>query len=84
MDSRAEMFDITGNVWEWVQEDYGGNDPKLQRLGVVRGGSWRTKDRTELLASHRRAVAATTRSDEIGFRVVLSSVGARSREERDE
>lgn len=84
MDSRAEMFDIAGNVWEWVQENYGGNDPKLQRLGVVRGGSWRTKDRTELLASHRRAVPPSTRSDEIGFRVVLSPEGVRAREERDE
>jgi len=84
MDSRAELFDIAGNVWEWVQENYGGDDPKLQRLGTVRGGSWRTKDRTDALASHRRAVPASTRSDEIGFRVVLSPVGVHAREERDE
>ncbi len=84
MDSRAEMFDLAGNVWEWEQGNYGGNDPKLQNLGVVRGGSWHTKDRTELLASHRRAVAPETRSDEIGFRVVLSAEGVRAREGLDD
>ncbi len=84
MDERAEMFDLAGNVWEWEEGSYGGNDPKLQRLGVVRGGSWRAKDQTELLASHRRPVPPSTRSDEIGFRVVLSPAGVRAREERDE
>ncbi len=84
MDARAEMFDLSGNVWEWEQENYGGSDPKFARLGVVRGGSWRVKNRTELLASHRRAVAAGVRSDEIGFRVVLSPEGVRAREEREE
>ncbi len=80
MDLRAETFDLAGNVWEWEQENYGGKDPKLQNFGVVRGGSWRTKDRTELLASHRRPVAPVTRSDEIGFRVVLSNEGVFARE----
>jgi serine/threonine protein kinase/formylglycine-generating enzyme required for sulfatase activity len=84
LDPRTELYDITGNVWEWVLENYGGNDPKLQRMGVVRGGSWRTKDRTELLASHRRPIGAGARSDEVGFRVVLSPAGVRAREEREE
>lgn len=84
MDARAEMYDLTGNVWEWEQENYGGDAPATQHLGVVRGGSWRTKDWRELLASHRQAVATETRSDEIGFRVVLSNEGVRAREELDE
>ncbi|MCE9519954.1 MAG: SUMF1/EgtB/PvdO family nonheme iron enzyme [Verrucomicrobia bacterium] len=84
MDARAEMYDLAGNVWEWEQSNYGGKDPKLQNLGVVRGGSWRTKDQAELLASHRRAVAPETQSDDIGFRVVLSAEGERAREEIEE
>jgi formylglycine-generating enzyme required for sulfatase activity len=80
-DPHTEMYDLAGNVWEWVQEDFGGSDPKQQRLGVVRGGSWRTKDRNEMLASFRKPVSPGTRTDEIGFRVVLSVDGARAREE---
>lgn len=80
-DSRTEIFDMSGNVWEWVQEDYGGDDFKASRMGVVRGGSWRTKERTELLSSHRRAINATTRVDDIGFRIVLSTENVHARED---
>ena len=78
---RSETYDLAGNVWEWVQEDYGGNDPKTARMGVVRGGSWRTKERTELLSSHRRAITAGSRVDEVGFRIVLSTENVHARED---
>ncbi|MEI6534393.1 MAG: SUMF1/EgtB/PvdO family nonheme iron enzyme, partial [Verrucomicrobiaceae bacterium] len=80
-DPRISTYDLSGNVWEWVQEDYGGNDPKLAHMGVVRGGSWRTKERTELLASYRRAVDAGTRADDIGIRIVLSTEKVHARED---
>jgi eukaryotic-like serine/threonine-protein kinase len=48
---------------------------------VVRGGSWRTKDRLEMLASYRRPVPPSMRADDIGFRVVLSTDGVKAREE---
>lgn len=82
-EARSDMYDLAGNVWEWVQEDMGGPDPKTQHQGVVRGGSWRTRDRLEMLASFRRPVASALRSDEIGFRIVLSTEGTRARGEEE-
>jgi formylglycine-generating enzyme required for sulfatase activity len=81
MDPHTEMYDLAGNVWEWVQEDMGGPDPKLQRMGVLRGGSWRTKERNEMLASFRRPVSPGMRADDVGFRIVLSTDGVKAREE---
>lgn len=36
-----QFYDLAGNVWEWVADDF---DPQAQRLreGVLRGGSWNT------------------------------------------
>jgi formylglycine-generating enzyme required for sulfatase activity len=70
-------------VWEWVQDDYGGEDPKVRHLGVVRGGSFRSMKQEELLASHRRPIPLNTRGDEIGFRVVLSEEGVIARREEE-
>lgn len=80
-DPRTGLKDLSGNVWEWVADDFGGSDVKQRSLGVVRGGSWRTREREELLASYRRAVSSGTRSDEIGFRLVLGEVGVLARED---
>jgi formylglycine-generating enzyme required for sulfatase activity len=79
--AHLDMYDMAGNVWEWVQEDMGGPNPTLQRLGVLRGGSWRTKDRNEMLASFRRPVPAGMRENDVGFRIVLSVEGSRARAE---
>jgi formylglycine-generating enzyme required for sulfatase activity len=79
----SDIYDLAGNVWEWVQEDMGGSDPKTQRWGVVRGGSWRSKDQLEMMASYRKAVPVGTRIDDIGFRIVLSTEGTRARGEED-
>ncbi len=76
----SALRDLGGNVWEWVQEDFGGTDDKTKAQGVVRGGSWRTASREELLSSHRRPVPPATRADDIGFRVVLSTDGVTARE----
>lgn len=67
--------DLCGNVAEWVAEDFGGSDSKLQKHGVVRGGSWRSQSREALLSSHRQPHDVDERSDEVGFRVVLSPDG---------
>ena len=66
------VFDLSGNVWEWVQDDFGGGDAKTKTFGTCRGGSWMTSDQLELLASFRRGVAADQRASDIGFRVLLS------------
>jgi formylglycine-generating enzyme required for sulfatase activity len=78
---RTGLMDLSGNVWEWVADDFGSTDPKRKNQAVVRGGSWRTREREELLASFRRAVNAGTRNDEIGFRMVLSTAGVVARED---
>jgi eukaryotic-like serine/threonine-protein kinase len=74
------LRDLAGNVWEWVADDFGGADARTARLGVLRGGSFRTKLRNELLSSHRRAVPLATKADDVGFRIVLSPVGTVARE----
>ncbi|TLD70953.1 PEGA domain-containing protein [Phragmitibacter flavus] len=75
------FFDLSGNVAEWVTGEFGGTDEKLRTQGVVRGGSWKSRKREELLSSHRRAVPQGARMDEVGFRVVLSQDGVFSRPE---
>jgi hypothetical protein len=72
--------DLAGNVSEWVRDDFGGADSK-QKLGVVRGGNWRTSTREELLSSYRRALPPANRSDDVGFRVVVSSDGVAARQD---
>jgi len=79
--NEGTLHDLAGNVWEWVREDYGGTDEKQRGMGALRGGSWRTAEREEMLASYRRPMPVWTRSDEIGFRVVLSARGTAARED---
>lgn len=73
------LYDVQGNVWEWVQDWYGPNyyqqsserDPKGPESGqlrVCRGGSWH--DDTCWLPTRNRA-SPTYRANNIGFRVVL-------------
>lgn len=75
------VMDLSGNVWEWVQEDFGGDDPKTKAYGTTRGGSWVTKDRQELLASFRHPVPANVRLPDVGFRVLLGGARAARDEE---
>jgi formylglycine-generating enzyme required for sulfatase activity len=67
------VMDLAGNVWEWVEDDYGGSDEKTKAFGTSRGGAWTTKERQELLASYRHAMPADTRTLDVGFRVLLST-----------
>jgi eukaryotic-like serine/threonine-protein kinase len=72
--------DLAGNVSEWVRDDFGGSGDK-QKLGVVRGGNWRTSIREELLSSYRRPLPPGTRVDDVGFRIVVSSEGVAARQD---
>jgi serine/threonine protein kinase/formylglycine-generating enzyme required for sulfatase activity len=69
-DSRG-LVDLSGNVWEWIREPWGGDDPQSKDLGVVRGGGYTTRERDELLASFRRTLPHTSRAPDIGFRCIL-------------
>ena len=75
------LFDMAGNVWEWVQDWHSPtyyaaspyNAPRGPRDGslrVLRGGSWLSSDIRTLACSHRHKVPPDTYSYGIGFRVV--------------
>lgn len=67
------LFGLSGNVWEWVVEDYGGEFAPLAGHGTVRGGAFTTSAREQLLSGYRRALPPNERHKDIGFRVVLTA-----------
>ncbi len=66
----AGLYDVAGNVWEWCFDLY----KPGSRWGVLRGGSWATSNRTELLSSYRNVVDRNERDVIYGFRCVLAPV----------
>ena len=76
------LYDMLGNVWEWVEDDYvrshdgGPSDDSAGLEGkmtkVLRGGSWSNSTRFWICGSGARFnSAAGNVSNEVGFRVVL-------------
>jgi formylglycine-generating enzyme required for sulfatase activity len=62
------IFDLSGNVWEWVDEPY--TTSALAR--VTRGGCWGSDRPAYLLLAKRQPTFAHSRNDELGFRLVLA------------
>ncbi len=60
------LYDMSGNVWEWVQKDYG----VVGQENEIRGGSWNDPP-TSLRTSARGCVGPNERIGFIGFRLVL-------------
>lgn len=76
------LYDVHGNVWEWVQDWFDPNyyarrpavDPKGPETGsrrVVRGGSWHASA-TSWRSAFRRDYEPNYRGISIGFRVAMS------------
>ena len=68
---RAENFniyDLAGNVSEWVSDDYAED----REYGVLRGGNWGSYLAKHLYVTSRNAVKSTKTGDRYGFRVVLA------------
>jgi formylglycine-generating enzyme required for sulfatase activity len=77
------LYDVHGNVWEWVQDWYDASyyanspaiDPPGPRSGsqrVVRGGSWH-ETATSWRSAFRRDYEPDYRGISIGFRVVIDT-----------
>jgi len=67
------LFDLSGNVWEWVDEPF----DRSGEFHVVRGGGWNAYDSRVLRTHYRNPVRPDARENHYGFRYVLADVGTR-------
>lgn len=63
------IFDLCGNVWEWVQSPSGSG-------ASLRGGSWAYLREKGLMTDHVYEVPLELRAPTIGFRIVLGTGAA--------
>jgi formylglycine-generating enzyme len=78
------VFDVVGNVWEWVSDWYQPDayidrlrhnpaGPPNGMLRVLRGGAWVVHDPRMLRISYRHKVPPDTYAYSIGFRIAYST-----------
>ncbi len=70
-----ELYDLAGNVWELVSDDYGSKNKATANHAVTRGASWRTPvthNQEQFYTHHRRPVPPAEADIMTGFRIVLS------------
>ena len=81
--NRLGLYDMTGNVWEWIADGYDAdyyrnsvtNNPKgpaSSEYRVIRGGSWGALTRN-LRVTNRNRLTPSTRVFNVGLRLALSA-----------
>ena len=65
------LFDMTGNVWEWVQDNYM-EDKYAGKFKILLGGSWAT-DKENLKIDYINYFEHYESGAQFGFRCVIDS-----------
>jgi hypothetical protein len=73
--NKLGLYDMSGNVWQWVEDGYRQGPATARDWGVLRGGSWGTSSRSELESCYRYVVDRDDSDVIYGFRCVIENSG---------
>lgn len=74
--ARGGLYDLAGNVWEWVEDASCKGEPACASTRMSLGGAWTSKDAPQLQVSSRRLDPPNKRASDIGFRCVRTPTPA--------